>query len=184
MYPLKKNTSIAIPFFAFDSNGNPVTGKTNSDWTKRISKAGGAFAACTAVITEMEGGWYSFALTSTETNTLGILTLYVTATGVLQVNLQFRVFTEIPDDAVIFPAGNIEFTYTVTDNAAIPISGVNVEIATDSARSNIIWRGITDSFGVARDVGNAKPKLDAGTYYFFRAKNGYSFTDPDVENVS
>jgi hypothetical protein len=183
MYPLKRNTAINIPFFAFDSNGNPVTGKVTGDWTKRISKGGGAFAALTATITEMEGGWYSLALTGAHTDTLGLLTVYLTCTGVLQVNLQVRVFTEIPDDAVIFLAGANEFTYTVTDNSAVPIEAVDVWISTDSNGTNVVWRGRTNSFGVALDINGNKPKLDTGVYYFFRKKNLYSFTDPDMENV-
>lgn len=85
----------------------------------------------------------------------------------------------------IFPAGAINFTYTITDSVtALPIEGVEVWISTDSPAVNIVWKGDTDAFGVARDVNGNLPALDAGTYYFWRQKAGYIFSDPDTEVVS
>lgn len=84
-----------------------------------------------------------------------------------------------------FPAGAINFTYTITDSVtALPIEGVEVWISTDSPAVNIVWKGDTDAFGVARDVNGNLPALDAGTYYFWRQKAGYIFSDPDTEVVS
>jgi len=78
----------------------------------------------------------------------------------------------------------IEFTYTVTDGGGLPIDGVYVEISTDIAGANVIWCGYTDAFGVARDVNGYLPRLDPGTYYFWRQLAGYIFVDPDPEVVS
>jgi hypothetical protein len=100
MYPLKISTAVTLPIFAFDSNGDPVTGKVDGNWTKRISKNGGAFAAMTVTITEMENGLYSVPLSTAHTDTAGILTVTLSATGVKQVNLQFRVFSATTDDLV------------------------------------------------------------------------------------
>ena len=87
--------------------------------------------------------------------------------------------------ATYFPAGSVEFTYTVTaSDTGLPIDGVEVWVSTDVAGSNIVWSGNTDALGVARDVNNDKPFLDAGTYYFWSQKAGYSFANPDTENVS
>jgi len=87
--------------------------------------------------------------------------------------------------ATNFPAGAIEFTYTVTDIVTgNPIEGVEVWISTDLAATNIVWKGDTDAFGIAMDVLGNLPRLDAGTYYFWRQKVGYTFTDPDTEVVS
>lgn len=78
-----------------------------------------------------------------------------------------------------------EFTYTVTSDAtAQPLSNVYVRITTDSAGVNTVWAGTTDAFGVARDAFGQKPRLSAGTYYFWRTLSGYSFSDPDTETVS
>lgn len=85
---------------------------------------------------------------------------------------------------IAFPSGAITFTYTVTDSVSLlPVEGVDIWFATDNAFANIIWRGVTDVFGVARDVNNDLPKLDAGTYYIRLQKTGYTFAD-DTEVVS
>ena len=86
---------------------------------------------------------------------------------------------------VTFPAGAIEYTYTVTNSVTgLPIEGVEVWFSTDVEGANIVWAGVTDAFGVARDVLEAKPWLDAGTYYVWRQKTNYAFTNPAVEIVS
>lgn len=98
MYPLKQSTAITVPFFAHDANGDGVTGLVDSGFTKRISKNGGAFAAMTVTITEMENGWYSFPLSTSHTDTLGILTISFSHASIKRVNLQYRVFARINDD--------------------------------------------------------------------------------------
>lgn len=83
-----------------------------------------------------------------------------------------------------FPAGAVEFTYTVTDtNTTLPIEGVEVWFATDVNFANIVWKGDTDAFGIAMDVNGNKPQLDAGTYYIRSQKSGYVFP-VDTEVVS
>lgn len=87
--------------------------------------------------------------------------------------------------AISFPAGAIAFTYTVTNSVTLaPLDGVRVWIATDATETNVIWSGVTDAFGVARDVNNDLPRLDAGTYYFFRQKSNFTFSPvADPEDV-
>ena len=84
------------------------------------------------------------------------------------------------------PCGTaIEFTYTVTDSlTGDPIEGVDIDISTDLAGTNVIWCGATDTFGVARDANDNLPRLDPGTYYFWRQRAGYIFINPDTEIVS
>lgn len=95
---------------------------------------------------------------------------------------------EALDDATtgtIFPAGAIQFTYTVTDSVSgLPIEGVEVWISTDNPAVQVAWKGDTDAFGVARDVNGNLPALDVGVYFFWRQKAGYIFIDPDQETVS
>lgn len=98
MFEVKQSTALDILFFAHDANGDAVTGKADGDFTKRISKNAAAFAAMTVTITERENGWYHLQLSTTHTDTLGVLTLTFTATGIKQVNLQFRVAARITDD--------------------------------------------------------------------------------------
>ena len=80
----------------------------------------------------------------------------------------------------------IAYTYTVTDSiTTLPVASVTVTVSTDIAGSNPIWSGITDAFGVARDVNGDLPRLDAGTYYFWKFKVGYvDDQNPDTEIVS
>lgn len=81
--------------------------------------------------------------------------------------------------------GAIEFTYTVTNSVTgLPIEGVEVWIATDVNGNDVVWYGVTDTFGVLRDGNGGKPFLDAGTYYFWRQRAGFIFQNPDSEQVS
>jgi hypothetical protein len=66
----------------------------------------------------------------------------------------------------------------------LPVDGVQVWIATDLAGTNIVWSGVTDAFGVARDVNNNKPSLNAGTYYLWKQLASYSETNPQTITVS
>lgn len=77
------------------------------------------------------------------------------------------------------------FTYTITNLVTgLPIDGVRVWIATDAEGTNIIWTGVTDTSGVARDGFGNLPRLDPATYYIYRKHSGFSFDDPDVEIVN
>jgi hypothetical protein len=90
----------------------------------------------------------------------------------------------------VFPLGPVDFTYTMTEaDLVTPIIGVEVFISRLNPTGQvqdapIIWSGLTDSAGIAYDIEGNLPKLDVGTHYFWRQKTGYSFTDPDIENVS
>ena len=99
MYQLKQSAAINVLFYAHDAAGDPVTGLTNGSFTaKRISKNGGAFADLTATITERERGWYLLPLASGDVDTLGVMTIILTAASIKQVNLQFRVVLVLSED--------------------------------------------------------------------------------------
>jgi hypothetical protein len=83
------------------------------------------------------------------------------------------------DDVATLGAGALTFTYTVTSSVdATPISDVDVWVSTDSGGSNIVASGRTNASGIVTFY------LDAGTYYLWRQKAGYNFTNPDTEVVS
>lgn len=76
-------------------------------------------------------------------------------------------------------AGSILHSYTITDSAdGTPIDGVEVWVSTDAAGVNVVASGYTNSSGVFSVM------LDAGTYYFWRKRSGYNFTNPDTETVA
>jgi hypothetical protein len=87
--------------------------------------------------------------------------------------------------AVSFPNGAIEHTYTLTSSTTgLPLTGATIRYTTDAGGTNGVWKGTTDTFGVARDVFGNKPSLDAGTYYVWRSLSGHTFSNPDTEVVS
>lgn len=77
-------------------------------------------------------------------------------------------------------AGAISFAYTVYQaNGITPLDGVEVWVTTDFAGTNVIAGTLsTSALGVVTFL------LDAGTYYFWRRKSGWTFTNPDTEAVS
>lgn len=75
--------------------------------------------------------------------------------------------------------GAITFTYTLSDDVSgDPIADALVWATTDIAGAYSIASTRTNSSGEAVFA------LDAGTYYLWRKKSGYQFTNPDTEVVS
>lgn len=138
---------------------------------------GGTQQVGIGVLTDLGNGQYRYVPPAAEMNGNHIGFLF-TAVGAIPVHC--NVVT-----TGIFPAGSIAFTYTLTNDVTLlPIPGAEVWISTDIVGTNIVWSGITDAFGVARDVFNQLPQLDPGTYYFWRHRVGFTFVDPDTEIVS
>jgi len=76
-------------------------------------------------------------------------------------------------------AGAITWTYTLTNaTTSAPIPGANIWATTDLAGANIAASGVTDDLGVVTFY------LDAGTWYIWRSRSGYNFSNPDIEVVS
>lgn len=78
-------------------------------------------------------------------------------------------------------AGANEFVYTLTDGVSgAPVAGANVWVTSGSSDPNtgIVASGVTD------DNGQVTFWLDAGTWYLWRARSGYNFTNPDSEVVT
>lgn len=80
MRELKQSTAETILVFMTDETDH-VSGKTGLTLTITANKAGAGFASITPTVAEQANGWYSLALTTTHTNTLGDLALHITATG-------------------------------------------------------------------------------------------------------
>lgn len=137
MYPVKQSTTLTIPVFAHDANGDAVTGMVDGGFTKRISKNGGAFAAMTVTITEMENGWYSIPLSASHTDTLGILSLTFTNASCKQINAQLRVSNKLIDDL-----NDIAATDIVSAGAITTLTGAVVNVDTvDTCTTNSDMRG-------------------------------------------
>jgi len=96
MQALKQSTQIALrigPFLDQTNGYEAETGLTITQPDVRLSKAGGDFAQKSAAetLTHDEGGWYIVTLSTTDTNTLGMLDLYVHKSGALPVWRHFMV---------------------------------------------------------------------------------------------
>jgi len=75
-------------------------------------------------------------------------------------------------------SGGTSHTITITDGTN-PLDNVRVWVTTDSAGSNIV-AGTRNT----NSSGEVTFTLDAGTYYVWKEKSGYNFTNPESETVS
>lgn len=125
MYPIKQSTAITVPFFVHDVSGDAVTGLVDAGFTKRISKNGGVFAAMTVTITEMENGFYSIPLSTTHSDTLGLLTILFTHATPKQINLQFRVHARLPDDLAFPTTTGRAIDVTATGEVGLDLGNVS-----------------------------------------------------------
>lgn len=160
MYPLKQSTAISVPFYVHDTSGVGVTGLVTGDFTKRISKNGGAFAAMTVTVTELENGWYSLPLDTSHTDTLGLLSISLAAAGAVRANLQFRVFARAFDD-LAFPT----------------VSGRSLDVGTTGG-AGIDWANVKAPTTSLNLSGTTIGALTANN-----DKTGYSLTALESLNV-
>ena len=176
MYIWERSQQNLITFVLVDVVGNEVPG-LGATFTLAVSKAGGAFIPSAGTKGEISDGWYKYLSTVAEANTIGPVAIMVTDVLIKQQNMEYVVQQRT--------INSIEFTYIVTDIiTGLPIPDVNVWFSVDIAGLSIVWVGISDAFGVARDTNGRLPRLDPGTYYVWRHDDNYIFSDPDIEVVS
>lgn len=85
----------------------------------------------------------------------------------------------LAEDSINLGTGSEEFVYTLTDVVTgLPIPNANIWVTTDVNGVHTVASGDTDAFGQVTFW------LDAGVYYFWRHKNGYTFANPDLETVT
>lgn len=172
------NQQNRISFVMVDASFSEVSGIGDGNLTIEISKNGSAFIAASGTDTEIGNGWYSYISTAEESDTVGPVAVKVNGLGAIQQNLEYVVKQRTSNASAR--------TYTVTDSVTgLPIEGVSIWITTDVLGNNIIWTGVTDTLGTARDTQNQLPYLDAGTYYIWKQYGGYIDDDnPDTEVFS
>jgi len=95
---LKQSTARNLSVFMTDS-ADHITGKTGLTLTITAGKNGAAFASISPTVTEIANGWYSLALTTSHTDTLGDLALHITATGADPTDLVRQVVEDLPGAA-------------------------------------------------------------------------------------
>lgn len=87
---LKQSTAANVMVFLTDS-ADHVSGKSGLTLTITASKDGAAFSSIGPTVTERGSGWYSVALTTAHTDTLGDLALHVTSAGADPTDLTCRI---------------------------------------------------------------------------------------------
>ena len=130
--------------FLTDSTDH-VTGKTGATLTITLSKDGAAFASISPTVTERGDGWYSLALTSGNTDTLGDLVLHITASGADPIDLREQVFAGLPGESV---------TVSSIANDAITAAAVASSAVTE----------IQSGLATAADLTAVKAKTDSLTF--------------------
>jgi hypothetical protein len=70
------------------------------------------------------------------------------------------------------------YVFTDEDAETGPISNCSVWVSTDSGGSTVVASGLTDTNGMVTFY------LDPTTYYIWKSKSGYTFTNPDTEIVT
>jgi hypothetical protein len=107
MRATRQSTARAIMVLMVDSTDH-ITGKTGLTLTITASKAGLAFASITPTVTERGSGWYSLALTTAHTDTLGDLALHITGAAADPADLVMEVVAYNPEDATALGLSHID----------------------------------------------------------------------------
>lgn len=93
---------------------------------------------------------------------------------------EFEIPIEQMKETIGVGSGSEQVTITITDTDGSPVPDVEVYVTTDEAGSNVVA-------GVVMTGANGQTPsiyLDAGTYYRFATREGYSFTNPTEIVVS
>lgn len=162
-----------IKFVMVDTSGNEIAGLGDSFVLEISAPGNSAFIAGVGTKSELGHGWYRYLADPSEASSRGVVGIRITAAGSAQQNLVANIGGR--------NLTAVEFTYTVVSGTT-PLPDASVWIATDAAGNNVLFVGITDNFGVLRDLAGQKPFLDPGMYHFFVKKSGYTFP-PDTEVV-
>lgn len=179
-YEVKRgSTSRPLNFLMVDSSDH-LTGKEGLTPTVSISKNGQPFEAPQASVIEIGKGRYYLEANASDNDTLGILALHAEADGADDVDLDFEVVNYDPDlGSSVQGTGSVEHTIFVKTTGLVVISDVQVYITTDINGNNIVaGSSPTDSFGQVTFL------LDPGTYFCWRQKTGYNFTNPQQFSVA
>lgn len=126
---------------------------------------------------EINGGWKAIEVTGTVE---GLSSL--TAQGVRDAIGMAAADLDAQLDAIAAcgaGSGAVSYPITVNNESSNPIDGVEVWITTDSAGTNVVAGTLsTDASGIVTFM------LDAGSYYVWRQKSGYNFTNPVAITVT
>ena len=85
----------------------------------------------------------------------------------------------VSEIAAAIGSGLLSCTWTQKDGQGNPMDNVQIWITTDESGANVVAGAL-----YTNTAGEATFMLDAGTYYVWREKGGYNFTNPQTWTVS
>jgi hypothetical protein len=143
---LTQSTAVSRPIFMVQS-ADHVSGATGLTLTITAGKDGGTLSSITPTVTERSNGWYTLALTTSHTDTLGALALHITSTGADPLDFADQVVatgSSAPTAAAIRAEIDSNSTqlaaligYVDTEIAAI-VGYLDTEIAAIKAKTDLI----------------------------------------------
>lgn len=171
---------------------SPATGKSPA---VTISKDGGAFAAPGGAVTEVSGGWYKVALTTTDTNTLGDLAFHVTEASSDATDFADQVVAALPGEkvAVTLAAADVSGNLPADAKAVnavstAAVSAVNAIVGTaqptnftGTGASALVKSDVVDIAGAA--VSAAAAQLGVNVVNFGGAAGVFSGGRPEVNTT-
>lgn len=98
MRVLKQSTARNIMIMMIDS-ADHITGLAGLTLTISASKNGGSFSTITPTVTDRGLGWYSLAMTTSHTDTLGDFALHVTGGAADPADTLMQIVAYDPNDA-------------------------------------------------------------------------------------
>lgn len=125
----KQSTAYTRTFKMIDS-ADHLSKKTGLTCTVNLSKAGAAFAAAGGAVSEVANGWYKVALSTTDTNTLGDLSFYITASGADDTDFVDQVVARDLADLCFPTTSGRSLDVTATGEAGIDWSNVGAPTTT------------------------------------------------------
>ncbi len=195
---LKQSTAVTLKLgpFVDSSDGNTEeTALTINASDVKLSKNGGAFAAKNDAnaATHDANGWYAVNLNATDTNTAGILTVYIHVTGALPV---WREYAVLPANVYDSLFSTDKLQVDVTQVAGSNVSGVNdfkadvtnldVAVSTRSNHSaadvwNVATRSLTDKAGFSLAANQSSVTI--GAVNTVNDKTGYSLSSAGIDAI-
>ena len=186
-------STIVISALWTQGGGDPATGLALADIDLYLfsrNRSTGVVAPIWVAVNpteEIGGGLYSRSYATADEDTYGYFA-YAQYMGVAVLDNDYSLMgsPSVPDCCTKDP-GCVEFTYTVTNSlTGLPLPGVFVWVVLASNPAVVLWNGLTDVAGVARDLSGDLPCLMPATYRFFKSLIGFSDSDApfDVEIVS
>lgn len=186
---LKQSTGRNITILMVDA-ADHLTGKPSLTLTITASKDGAAFASITPTVTDLGSGWYTLALTTTHTNTLGDLALHVTGTGADPSDSKHEVLLDLPGASVASVTGavgsvsgnvggSVASVTTVSDKTGYRLSATGVDDVWDEATAGHVTAGTTGKALTDAGSGGTPPTAVAiADAVMTRASSNWEATAP------